>query len=85
MLCSIACNVSNKKQVHVDFNTGPTYQVSKRRAPGNSQHRLSVVRNVTYIAFTALYPPAALVVCESQLTIGAYSIVKFLIVYSNFC
>jgi len=40
----IACNVTNSKQVHIDFDTGPTYQVSRRRAPGSSQQRLSVVR-----------------------------------------
>jgi len=44
VVVSIACNVNNDKQVHVDFDTGPTYHVTRRRAPGSSQHRLSVVR-----------------------------------------
>jgi len=46
VFCSIACNVTNSKQVHIDFDTGPTYQVSRRRAPGSSQQRLSVVRSL---------------------------------------
>ena len=48
---SIACNVNNNKQVHIDFNTGPNYHVSKRRAAGSSQHRLSVVRLLIFIAY----------------------------------
>lgn len=40
---TIACNVTNNKQVHIDFDTGPTYQVSRRRTPGSSQQRLSVI------------------------------------------
>ena len=51
VFCSIACNVTNSKQVHIDFDTGPTYQVSRRRAPGSSQQRLSVVRSLHVSAY----------------------------------
>lgn len=40
---TLACNVNNNKQVHIDFDTGPKYEVTRRRAPGSSQHRLSVI------------------------------------------